>query len=147
MSEWKWDRRFLDLATLVSTWSKDGSTQCGAVIVSNKNRIISMGFNGYPRGVPDDDSLIDVNKRELKYRKIVHAEINSIIFAQKDLSGCTMYVYPLPPCSQCGSAVIQSGITRVVTMLPTGDLKRRWEESNKITEEMFKFAGIILDYL
>ena len=68
----KWQRRFFDLARLVATWSKDPSSQVGAVIVDDKKRIVSVGFNGLPMGVEDTDERLNV--RELKYELIVHAE-------------------------------------------------------------------------
>ena len=135
----KWDLRFISMAKLVATWSKDPSTKCGAVICDSHFRIVSVGYNGYPTGVPDDGSLLI---REEKYRKVVHAEINSILFSHRDLGKCTLYVYPLPPCSQCMAAIIQSGIQRVVSMAPSGELASRWETSNAVASEMAAAAGV-----
>jgi len=140
----KWDIRFLKMCQLVSTWSKDPSTKVGAAIVDTDNRIVSIGFNGYPTGVKDDNSL---NIREEKYKKVVHGELNCLLFANTKVKGYTIYVYPLPPCSQCASAIIQSGIKRVVTLLPEGELKERWKESNSIAESMFLDSGVDLVYL
>ena len=74
----KWDRRYLDIAKSVSQWSKDPSTKVGAVLVRD-NRIVSVGYNGFPEGV--DDSEERYNNRELKYDLVVHAEVNAIISA------------------------------------------------------------------
>jgi dCMP deaminase len=107
-----WDNRFLELSKLVATWSKDPSTQVGAVIVDENNQVVSMGYNGFPRGVKDDYRLED---RETKYKLIVHAEENAIVHARRSLEGCTIYTAPFMPCSKCAGLIIQSGIRRVVS--------------------------------
>lgn len=107
----KWDGRYLDLAATVATWSKDPSTQVGAVIVSPVNRVIAVGFNGFPTGVKDDDRLED---RDLKYELIIHGEMNAIITAGRDLHGFSLYTHPFLPCARCAAVVIQAGISRVV---------------------------------
>jgi deoxycytidylate deaminase len=94
----KWDRRFLELAKQVSTWSKDPSTQVGAVLVNYLDQVVGMGYNGFPRGVEDSEERL--NNRELKYQIVVHAEVNAVIQAGKEADGSTLYVYPsfmLPP--------------------------------------------------
>jgi len=136
----KWDIRFLELAKLVSSWSKDPSTKVGAVITDNKNRIVSVGYNGFPTGIEDDDRL---NNRDTKYKIIIHGEMNAINFANKNLEHCTLYTYPFEPCSRCASIIIQSGITRVVTYENNID---RWEEDFKLSRQLFKEANIIMDY-
>jgi len=75
----KWDSRFMDLARLVASWSKDPSTQVGAVIVDQDKRIVSTGFNGFPRCV--NDSPVD---REVKLLRTIHAEENALLFARRD---------------------------------------------------------------
>lgn len=137
----KWDNRFIDLAKLVGSWSKDPSTQVGAVIVDNNNRIISVGYNGFPQGIIDDERL---DNRETKYKIIVHGEINAILFANKSVEGCTLYTIPFEPCPRCASLIIQSGIKRVVSYKNTND---RWEEDFLITRQLFKEANIKLDYI
>jgi dCMP deaminase len=133
-----WDSRFLELARLVSTWSKDPSTQVGAVITRDKF-VVSLGFNGHPKGVIDSAERLEV--REVKYRTIIHAEINAILTAKQDLEGCTIYLWPFMPCSQCGAAIVQAGIKRVVAPKSDND---RWAESFKFTTEMFGEAGVEL---
>jgi dCMP deaminase len=140
MSFQKWDNRFLDLAKLIGSWSKDPSTQVGAVIVDNNNRIISVGYNGFPKGIEDNQRLQD---RETKYKIIVHGEINAILFANKSVSGCTLYTSPFEPCPRCAGLIIQSGIKRVVA--PKNN-NSRWEEDFKISRELFKEAGIEVTY-
>jgi dCMP deaminase len=133
-----WDSRFLELAKLVSTWSKDPSTQVGAVITRGKF-VVSLGFNGHPKGVADTPERLEI--RENKYRTIIHAEINAILTAKQDLEGCTIYLWPFMPCSQCGAAIVQAGIKRVVAPQADND---RWAESFKFTQEIFSEAGVEL---
>jgi dCMP deaminase len=81
----KWDLRFLELAQLVSRWSKDTSTKVGAVIVTPENVVISIGYNGFAKRMPDaEEHYAD---REEKYSRIVHAETNAILFARTDVRG------------------------------------------------------------
>ena len=133
-----WDKRFLEMAKLVATWSKDPSTQVGAVITRGKF-VVSLGFNGHPKGVPDTAERLE--NREVKYRTIIHAEINAILTSKQDLEGCTIYVWPFMPCSQCGAAVVLAGIKRVVTL---ENKNERWAESFRFTTEMFEEAGVEL---
>jgi dCMP deaminase len=139
----KWDIRFLELCKFVgNSWSKDPSTKVASVIVRDMNRIVSIGYNGYPKGVKDDDSL---NNRAEKYQKILHSEVNALLMARQSVDGYTIYVYPLPPCSQCAAKLIQSGISRVVSVIPSDeDRKKRWLESNAVAFDMFKQVGIEL---
>jgi dCMP deaminase len=139
----KWDIRFLDLAKLVSSWSKDPSTKVGAVIVDSKNRIVSVGFNGFPQKIKDDARL---EYRESKYNTIVHAECNAIMFANKSLEGCTLYTYPFQPCSTCASMIIQSGITRVVTF-PLKEEYDRWKVNFEMAQDLFQEASVNVDYI
>lgn len=136
-----WDRRFIELARHVSSWSKDPSKQVGAVIVDAQHRVVSLGFNGFPHGIRDDDRLHD---RQTKYELVVHAEINAVLFAGKDLRGCTLYVWPIPPCSRCAAQIIQTGIIRVCSnrTLETD----RWHESCSLARKMFEEAGVACDY-
>ena len=131
-----WDARFLQMAALVATWSKDPSTKVGAVITRGKF-VVSLGFNGHPAGIEDNDTRL--NDRETKYRTIIHAEINAILSARQPLQGCTLYVVPFMPCSNCGSVIVQSGITRVVTCENNNE---RWAESFAVTRSIFAEAGI-----
>lgn len=140
MNSQKWDLRFLDLARFISAWSKDPSTQVGAVIVDDKNRIVSVGYNGFPQGIIDDARLQD---RETKYKVVVHGEINAILFANKSVAGCTLYTIPFEPCPRCAGLIIQSGIKRVVA---PKNKNTRWEEDFKIARELFSEANIIVDY-
>ena len=140
MKSTKWDKRFLDLAKLCGSWSKDPSTQVGAVIVDDNNRIVSIGFNGFPQGVEDsEERLVD---RETKYDIIVHAEANALMFANKSVEGCTLYTWPFQPCSRCAGLIIQSGIKRVVSVVHDDE---RWKKNFTTARQLFKEAGIILE--
>jgi dCMP deaminase len=136
-----WDKRFLELAELASSWSKDPSTKVGAVIVDDQNIIVSVGFNGFPKGIEDNDRL---NHRDSKYQIIVHAENNALMFAKRPLDGCTIYTYPFMPCPRCAGMIIQSGIKRVVSYKNTTD-RMRWELDFSISRELFNEANIQLE--
>ena len=131
-----WDERYIGLAEHVAGWSKDPSTQTGAVIVRPNNTVVSQGFNGFPRGIADDDRLDD---RLLKYEMIIHCEINALISAAQDVYGCTLYTWPFLPCSRCASVMIQAGIKRVVAPVNTIE---RWWENLKLSRSLFAEAGV-----
>lgn len=133
------------MATLVSRWSKDPSTQCGAVIADSFHRVLGVGYNGFPRGVPDDTEKLE--DRQVKYRMIIHAEVNAILNSISSVSGCTLYLIPFAPCCDCAKVIIQSGITRVVCPVTPSDLKDRWHESLTIARQMFSQAGVVLTEL
>src|SRR3990172_652993 len=102
----RWDARFLELAKLVGSWSKDPSTKCGCVVVRPNRTVLSVGYNGFPRGMSDDIALYE-NRTE-KIQRIVHAETNALLGVEA--TGCTLYVWPLLPCTRCATHVIQAGI-------------------------------------
>lgn len=137
----KWDRRFIDLAWLVAGWSKDPSTVVGAVIVRPDLTIVSTGFNGFPRGCSDADELYA--NREEKYARVVHAEMNAILSANEQLSGCTMYTSWIgngPSCDRCSAHIIQAGIVRVVCT--NGPAEERWAESINRGLQMYEESGV-----
>lgn len=134
----KWDPRFMELAECVSQWSKDPSTKVGSVIVDPETqRVISLGFNGFPRGVKDTDERL--MERMVKYDLIVHAEMNALQFAERSVKGCTLYVYPFPPCIRCATMIIQAGIKRVVS---ASAWPERWNESMTSAFTLFEEAGV-----
>ena len=141
----KWDRRYLELAQQVSTWSKDPSRQIGAVAVGSKGQVLAQGYNGFPRGMPDNMSWY--MDRNIKYKYVVHAEMNVIYNATYNgvsLDGSTLYVYGLPVCSDCAKGVIQVGIKRVV--MPNQEIPDHWLESWNLTSRMFNEAGVDYDF-
>ncbi|SMN16303.1 dCMP deaminase [uncultured Candidatus Thioglobus sp.] len=139
----KWDRRYLSLAKEVSTWSKDPSTQVGAVTVGSKKEVLSQGFNGFPRGIHDTDERY--NNRDTKYKLVVHAEMNAIYnatYSGTSLDGATLYVYGLPICSECAKGIIQVGIKKVV--VEKSKELDNWNESVQLSKEMFDESGVEL---
>lgn len=143
----KWDRRYLELAKEVSTWSKDPSTQVGAVLVSPSGKEF-VGFNGFPRGIADTEARW--HNRDLKYKFVVHAEINAILKAGEAARGGTLYVYPafsLPPiCHDCAKCAIQAGVAGIVGYLPDPQDPRvvRWKDSIAVSAEMWDEAGCFI---
>lgn len=142
MSE-KWDTRFVELAMHIANWSKYPSTKVGCVVVGEDREIRSTGFNGFPRGIRDDEErLLD---REQKYPLICHAEENAIMHAARigvSLKGSTAYV-TWPPCSRCARSLIQSGIKEIIYPTP-GEIPERWIEDFNISNGMIKEAGVIV---
>ncbi len=137
----KWDFRFLEMAELVAGWSKDPSTKTGAVIVDGRRRVVSVGYNGFPRGMDDDAALY--NDRELKYAKIIHCEMNAVLTAGVGVKGCTLYTWPFLSCDRCAVHMIQAGIVRAVApALQDAGLKERWADQIERTKSWFSEAGI-----
>lgn len=112
-----WDEYFMGISLLSSMRSKDPSTQVGACIVSDDNRIMSVGYNGLPRGCSDDEFPWErkaENQNDTKYPFVCHAELNAILNAGgKNLSGSRIFV-ALFPCNECAKAIIQCGIKEVI---------------------------------
>lgn len=124
----KWDLRFLKLAKFISEWSKDPSTQTGAVIVRPNKSICSVGFNGFPAAMEDDKNNYD--NRDEKYSRIIHCEMNAVKFATEDLTGYTLYTYPFMSCDRCFVHMANYGITRFVAPVCTDpDKQERWESA------------------
>ncbi len=111
-----WDEYFMAVAQLAAKRSKVPNTQVGACIVSNENKILSMGYNGFPRGCSDDDFPWgrDGDELDTKYCYVTHSELNAILnYRGGSLEGSKMYV-TLFPCNECTKAIIQSGIKKIV---------------------------------
>lgn len=136
----KWDRRFLELADHIASWSRDPSTKVGACIIDNKRHVVSVGYNGFPRGVLDLDERYD--NRETKLMFVAHAERNALDNAHSDVSGCTLYT-TLFPCNECAKSIIQRGINRIVAYEDERVTKHfNWE----VTKMMFQETNIIVDF-
>ena len=143
-----WDKKYIRLAREVSSWSKDPSTQIGAVAVGEKGQLLAQGYNGFPRGI--EDSEYRLNNREEKYKYVVHAEMNCIYNATYNgvsLNGSTIYIYGLPVCSECAKGLIQVGVKRVVSTPITDATPNKWVESTKLTKEIFEEAGVEYDFI
>tara|TARA_R100000406_G_scaffold81617_1_gene63446 strand:- start:104 stop:580 length:477 start_codon:yes stop_codon:yes gene_type:complete len=136
----KWDVRFMRMAHEVASWSKDPSTKVGCVLVKDR-KIISMGYNGFPRLIEDDlNRLID---REVKYEMTVHAEQNAVITAALhgiSTAGATAYV-TFHPCSRCAAVLINAGINTVV--ISAHDIAPdRWLDNFRLAAQLLNEAGI-----
>lgn len=139
----KWDGRFLGLARTVAAWSRDPSTKCGAVLTDgDTNRIVSLGFNGFPALCDDSEELYA--DRETKYRRVIHAEMNAVLFAARPLRGCTLFTWPLAPCPRCAACVIQAGVWRVVAPVLSDDLAARWAVELEESRRLFDEANVVL---
>ncbi len=141
MSKDNWNQRFMEMANLVGSWSKDPGAKVGAVIVDKRKRIVSVGFNGFPSGVKDDFTLIA--NREVKLMRTIHAEENAILFAQRDLQGCSIYVN-YPPCANCAAKIIQVGITNVYHCKPDVDFSANWSTHIAVAQKMFSETKVTL---
>ena len=140
MSE-KWDKRFLDLAAHISTWSKDPSTKVGCVVVGEDREIRSTGFNGFPRGIEDDEERL--SDRDQKYPLICHAEENAIMHAARtgvSLKGNSAYV-TWPPCSRCTRSLIHAGVSEVIYPADI-EIPDRWHDDFATATAMMEEAGV-----
>jgi dCMP deaminase len=143
-----WNSRFSTLAESIASWSKDPSSKIGAIAVDpTTHRILSTGYNGFPKGIVDtQDRLTD---RPTKYKLIVHAEANCIYnatFSGTSLNGSHLYVYGLPVCSECAKAVISVGVSKVFVKV-NGSVSSKWQESWETSSEMFKEAGVEVEII
>jgi dCMP deaminase len=138
----KWHGRYLELAQQIASWSKDPSSKIGAIAVGSKGQVLAQGYNGFPRGIEDTESRFE--NKELKYKYVVHAEMNLIYNASYNgvsLDGSTVYVTGLPVCSECAKGLIQVGVQQVI--MPTQeDTPDKWVQSFKLSKELFEEAGV-----
>jgi len=132
----KWTKRFMALAEEAASWSKDPDCQVGAVIVSPDKRLFTVGYNGFPTGIYDGYSMMDKDK---KLELTVHAEVNAIVNARRDLTGWSMYCTKAP-CSDCAKAMIQAGIAMVYC--PEPKINSSWYEENIQALGLLNAAGI-----
>ena len=132
----------LGMAKHTAQLSKDPSTKVGAVIFDPKRRIASAGYNGFARGVNDTPERLE--NRDVKYRLVLHAEKNAIMFATAPLEGCTIAVTH-PCCAQCAAIIIQSGIKHVLWPKPDDVFVSRWAEDMVLTNMQFAEAGVTVE--
>ena len=135
-----WDEYFMGVAHLASFRSKDPNTQVGACIVSEDNKILSIGYNGLPKGCSDDEFpwSRDGEQLDTKYPFVTHSELNAILnYRGGSLEGSKMYV-TLFPCNECAKAIIQAGIKDLVYACNKYDGTPSVEASKK----MFNAAGV-----
>lgn len=141
MKPTKWDHRFLEMAQLVASWSKDPSTKTGAVIAAPDRSVLSVGFNGFPKGMPDGPELYE--DRNEKYSRIVHCEVNALLHVHGTVPiGSTLYTVPFMSCDRCVVQMLQAGIRRFVAPACKDPEKlERWSEAFTRTRRYIKECG------
>ncbi|MFA5777259.1 MAG: dCMP deaminase family protein [Parcubacteria group bacterium] len=135
-----WDETFIQLCRIIAQRSKDPVTQTGACIVNDKNIIVGMGYNGFPRGCSDDKLPWSKNSKnfyDIKYPYIVHAEANAILNANAPTEGTRLYC-GLFPCNECAKVIIQRGIKEIIYE----DDKYHDRDEWKVSRRMLNMAGI-----
>ena len=136
-------QKYMEIAYATSRFSKDESTQVGAVIVGPTNEVRSLGYNGAPRGCRADEDSRGITRPE-KYFWYSHAELNAITNAARvgvPLDGSTIVVTH-PPCMDCARAIVQAGIKQVVTVRPNAEFASRWAEHIRRTQALFQECGV-----
>ena len=138
-----WDEYFMGVAYLSALRSKDPNTQVGACIVSDDNKILSMGYNGFPRGCSDDEfpwgkEHEQDDPYQAKYFYATHSELNAILnYRGGSLEGSKLYV-TLFPCNECAKAIIQSGIRPLIY----GEDKYGDTAAVRASKRMLNAAGV-----
>lgn len=137
-----WPARYVSLAEYISNWSKDPSTQVGAVLFRRDGSIISMGYNGFPRGVKDDPALL--SDRDMKLKLTIHAEENAILAAVRNGStvegACLAVTHH--PCSRCAAKLSQAGIRQIYYKSDL-DFEERWAADVDVAESIFNQTGVL----
>lgn len=134
-----WDECFMQIAQVMAQRSKDPSTQGGAIIVDDNNIVLGLGYNGFPRGIGDDQlpweregSLL-----ETKYAYVVHAEENAVYNSNQKVRGARIYC-TLFPCNECAKTIIQNGVKEIIYLSDKYHDEPIWQASRK----MLDLAGI-----
>lgn len=139
-----WDEYFMGVASLSAKRSKDPNTRVGACIVNDDKRIISIGYNGFPRGASDDIFPWN-NEGDLlnsKYAYVVHAEANAILNAMTSVRNSTIYV-TLFPCHECAKLIVQSGIKKIIF----ASNKYEGTDSYKASVKILDAAGVVYEQM
>lgn len=142
-----WDEYFINIAEQVKLKSKDKNTQIGVVLVGKNNEIVSTGYNSFPRGINDD--IVERQEKPEKYFFFEHAERNCIYNAARigvSTLGTTMYMTCGISCADCARAIISSGVEKIVLRSGKGAMSPKWQESSQRSNQMFKEAGIIVEF-
>lgn len=140
-----WDAFWMDIAARVATRSKDPSTQVGCVVVDERNRVLGVGYNGFPRGVTDDPTRYA--DRDLKHSMVLHAEENALLNSKsfEDTNFARLYC-TLFPCSHCMAHIIQSPINVAEIVAPRPDHEGRPGANYWASAQMAQEAGVILSF-
>ena len=137
-----WTSRFLDLADLVATWSRDPSTKVGAVVVNPRKRVVGLGYNGFPDKIADAPEWL--SDRATKLSMVIHAEVNAILNkTSASVDDCTLFVSG-PPCADCAKFVIQAGIVAVHHRDFPGDFSERWADSLRQAHLIFERGKVAI---
>lgn len=136
-----WDKRFVDMAKLTASWSKDPEVKVGAVIVAPSKRQISVGYNGLPIGFDDKNHGM---AKQQRVAMTVHAELNAILNSMFIVENSTMYVTKAP-CLECAKAIVQSRIYRVVC--PRLDPLSSWHEHQMQALNFLRMSDVKVDIL
>ncbi len=141
----KWDKKFMEQAKLVASWSKDTNRKNGAVIVNSDNIVLSQGYNGFPIGC--NDAIESRYEQPVKYLFTEHAERNALYFAARNgvsLKGTRMYM-TMFPCADCARGMIQCGITKIIA--PTPDVEHpKWGEHFKVAIVLLEEANVEIEF-
>ena len=143
-----WQRRWADMLRLTASWSEDVSSQYAALIVDPRNVLISLGYNGIPRGIKLRE---EYHLRPDKYDYFIHAEINCLLQTTSNITKCTLYLIR-PPCAQCAGAIIQSGL-KDIRYIEDHDINdprfleesTGWRESVSTAYSMLMEAGVYIE--
>lgn len=138
----KWDQRFYSLAKEAETWSKDPKCKVGAALVSPDRREFAFGYNGLPAGLKDSE--VRLGTSSLKLKLTVHAEVNAILNARRDLTGWVMYCTKAP-CIDCALAIIQAGVAEL--HCPIVKNGSSWYDENYEALSLLAEAGILINIL
>ncbi len=142
-----WDEYFINIAEQVKLKSKDNNTKIGVVLVGENNEIVSTGYNSFPRGINDD--VAERQDKPEKYFWFEHAERNCIYNAARigvSTLGTTMYMTCGISCADCARAIISAGVKKIVLRSGKGAMSPKWQESAERSNQMFKEAGIIVEF-
>ena len=144
----KWQQRWVNMAHSVSEWSKDPNTKIGVVLVNDdRKQILSVGFNGIPRGVDDKPEERSSRENGEKYYWYAHAERNAIYncaYFGLSPAGATMYMACGMPCTDCAIAIIQAGVKEILIKdtPPTGEPNSKWDAHATRSRIMLTEAGV-----
>lgn len=142
-----WDEYFINIAEQVKLKSKDNNTKIGVVLVGKNNEIVSTGYNSFPRGINDD--VAERQEKPEKYFWFEHAERNCIYNAARigvSTLGTTMYMTCGISCADCARAIISAGVEKIVLRSGKGAMSPKWQESAERSNQMFKEAGIVVEF-
>jgi len=142
-----WDEYFINIAEQVKLKSKDNNTKIGVVLVGKNNEIVSTGYNSFPRGI--NDGVVERQEKPEKYFWFEHAERNCIYNAARigvSTLGTTMYMTCGISCADCARAIISAGVEKIILRSGKGAMSPKWQESAERSNQMFKEAGIIVEF-